>query len=112
MKYFTAIYMMPVSALEAWMQKPESERKDEEAKVRGEWDAWMAAHKDAVQNTIALGKTKEVGAQGISDIKNGFMLSSYVAGDSLEAVADIFKDHPHLQLPGATIQVMETRPMA
>src|ERR1700743_1559708 len=111
MKNFTAIYKMPVAGLDAWMQKPESERKDAEAKVRGEWDAWIAAHKDSVLNTVGLGKTKEVSAQGVTDTKNGVMLSSYVAADSLEAAADIFKDHPHLQLPGATIEVMEAFPM-
>jgi hypothetical protein len=112
MKNFTAIYQMPVAALEEWMAKPESERKEEEDKVRGDWDAWLAAHKDSVLNTIALGKTKRVGANSIEDAKNGFMLSSYVAAESLEAAAEIFKDHPHLQLTGATIDVMEAMPMS
>lgn len=111
MKNFTAIYMAPLDTLAEWMAKPEAERKESEAKMRGEWDAWLAAHKDSVLNTIALGATKEVSAQGIADKKNGMMLSSYVAADSLEAAADIFKDHPHFQIPGATIEIMEARPM-
>jgi hypothetical protein len=107
MKYFTAIYQMPVQALNDWMAKPESERKAEEDKVKGEWDAWMASHKDSVLNTISLGKTLRVSQQGAAPAQNGMMLSSYVQAESTEAAAELFKDHPHLQLPGATIDVME-----
>ncbi len=109
MKYFTALYAMPVAGLEMWMGKPEAERKAEEDKFKAEWDTWLAAHKDSVLNTIALGKTKSVSASGVEDTKNGFMLSSYVQAESLEAAAEIFKDHPHLKLPEATIEIMETR---
>lgn len=103
--------MAPAEAIEEWMQKPEAERKGEEEKMKGEWDAWMAAHKDAVLNTIALGKTMRVSASGAESVKNNMMLSSYVAADSLEAAAELFKGHPHLAIPGATIEIMETRPM-
>jgi hypothetical protein len=108
MKYFTAIYMMPVEGLTMWMGKPEAERKTQEDELKAEWDAWLAAHKGSVLNTIALGKTKRVSASGVEDTKNGFMLSSYVQADSLEAAAEIFKDHPHLKIPQATIEIMET----
>lgn len=111
MKNFTVIYMAPVSTIEEWMKKPEAERKDEEAKMKAEWDAWMSAHADSVLNTIALGKTKRVSASGAEDVKNDMMLSSYVQGESAEAVAELFKDHPHLGIPGATIEIMEARPM-
>lgn len=111
MNYFTAIYQMPVEGLADWMKKPEAERKEAEEKMKGEWDAWLAGHKDSVLNTIALGATKEVSAAGIKDTKNGLMLSSYVQAASLEAAAEIFKDHPHLAIPGATIEVIATRQM-
>jgi len=111
MKYFTVLYKMPVAGLEEWMKKPESERKDAESSLKGEWDAWVASHTKEVQNTIALGATKEVSPQGIRDIKNGLMLSSYVAAESAEAAAELFKNHPHLKIPGATIEVMEARQM-
>lgn len=111
MNYFTAIYMMPVEGLAQWMEKPEAERKSSEEEMKAQWDAWLAGHKDAVLNTIALGATKEVSAGGIKDTKNGLMLSSYVQAVSLEAAAEIFKDHPHLSIPGATIEVIATRQM-
>jgi hypothetical protein len=111
MKYFSVLYMMPVEELQAWLAKPESERKEAEEQVKGEWDAWVAAHADAIKNTVALGATKRVSAGGVEDTNNGMMLSSYVEAESPEAAAELFKDHPHLKLPGATIEIMETRPM-
>jgi hypothetical protein len=109
MNYYTAIYQMPVEGLEGWMAKPESERKEAEEQMKGAWDTWLAAHKDAVLNTVGLGQTKEVTRDGVKDTKNGMMLSSYVQAESLEAAAEIFKDHPHLSIPGAFIHVMSTR---
>jgi hypothetical protein len=111
MKNFTVIYSAPRAAIEEWMQKPEAERKDAETKMKAEWDAWMAAHADIVLNTIALGKTKRVSASDVEDVKNDMMLSSYAQGESLEAVAELFKGHPHFGIPGATIEILETRPM-
>jgi hypothetical protein len=111
MKNFTVIYMAPASTIAEWMKKPEAERKEAEAKMKTAWDAWMSAHAGAVLNTIALGKTKRVRASGIEDVKNDMMLSSYVQGESTEAVAEIFKDHPHFGIPGATIEIMESRSM-
>ena len=111
MKNFTVIYMAPASIIGEWMKKPESERKEAEAKMTGQWDAWVDAHKDTLLNTIALGKTKRVNASGIEDVKNDMMMSSYVQGESAEAVAEIFKNHPHFTIPGATIEIMEAKAM-
>ena len=103
--------MAPAAVMQEWMQKPEAERKEAEGKMKADWDAWMAAHPDVVLKTIALGKTKRVSTSGVEDVKNDMMLSSYVEGESAEAVAGFFTDHPHLGIPGATIEVMETRSM-
>ncbi len=111
MKNFTVIYMAPALVMEEWMKKPEAERKGAEMKMKADWDAWVDSHKDTILNTIALGKTKRVSASGVEDIKNDMMLSSYVQGESVEAVAELFKDHPHFGIPGATIEIMEARQM-
>ena len=103
--------MAPVTTLDEWMKKPEAERKDADTKMRTDWDHWLVTHTDSVLNTIALGTTKRVSSNGIEDTRNGIMLSSYVAAESLEAAAAIFADHPHLGIPGATIEVMEVSPM-
>lgn len=111
MKTYTAIYLAPTDVLEAWMSKSEAERKDDDTKMRAAWDAWMAAHASAFKGTHALGRTKSVGKDGIRDTKNGMMLYTVLEADSHEAAAAIFADHPHLTIPGATIEVMETRDM-
>lgn len=111
MKHFTAIYIAPVNTLDEWMKKPEAERKDAETKMQQEWKTWLSDHKEAIQNTISLGVTKRVSKDGIEDARNGMMLSSYVAAESLEAAAELFKNHPHFGIPGATIEIMEARPM-
>lgn len=111
MKNFTVLYIAPVHTLDEWMKKPETERKEAERKMREDWDNWLSGHKDAVLNTIGFGVTKRISKNGIEDARNGLMLSSYVAAESLEAAAEIFKDHPHLGIPGATIEIMEARPL-
>ncbi len=103
--------MAPASTIEEWMKKPEAERKDSETKMKAAWDEWMKGHASTVLNTIALGKTKRVSASGVENVKNDMMLSSYVQGESAEAVAEVFKDHPHFGIPGATIEIMEARQM-
>ena len=103
--------MAPVATIEEWMKKPESERQEAEAKMKNDWDAWVDAHKDTLLNTIGLGKTKRVSASGVEDIKNDMMMSSYAQGESAEAVAEVFKGHPHFAIPGATIEIMEIRQM-
>lgn len=111
MKHFTVLYKMPVEGLESWMQKPEAERKEAEAAMKGAWDAWLKGHAGSVLNTIGLGVTKEVSAHGVKDTKNGLLLSSYVQAESLEEAAKLFMGHPHFDIPGATIEVMEARPL-
>lgn len=100
---------MPSEGLEGWMAKSEEVRKDAEDKMKAEWDMWLEAHKDSVLNNISLGKTKRVTAEGVTDVNNGMMLSSYVQAESAEAAAEIFKNHPHFGIPGGYIEIMEAK---
>ncbi len=110
MKNFTIIFMAPAATMAEWMQKPEEERKVEETKMKAEWDTWMLEHAGMILNTIALGKTMRVSAEGIAEVKNDMMLSSYVQAESAEEVAEAFKNHPHFGIPGATIEIIEVFP--
>jgi hypothetical protein len=94
------------------MNKPQAEREEAENTMKADWDAWLKENASAVKNTIGLGKTKKISTSGIEDAKNGLMLSSYVEAESLEAAAEIFKNHPHLTIPGASIEIMETHSMS
>lgn len=97
---------MPFSGLDEWMKKPEAERKAEEAKMKADWDAWMAAHKDSITGTAGVGKPKRVTAGGIEDTRNDLMMYSFVEAASQEAAAKMFESHPHFGIPGAWIEVM------
>ncbi len=88
------------------MKKPADERKVEEDKMKAEWGAWMQSHRASLDLTAGAGKTKRVTSSGITDVKNDIMLYSVAEGESHDAVATLFKDHPHFGIPGAWIEVM------
>lgn len=107
MKKFLILYSMPHDGMEEWMKKDEAERKTAEEKMKADWDAWMAEHKDMILETAGAGKMTKV-TQGISeDSHNDIMLYGLVQGESKETVAKLFETHPHLGIPGSWIEVME-----
>ena len=72
----------------------------------------MSEHADMIISTEAGGKTKRVSASGVSDTKNDIILCSFVEAPSHEAAAKAFENHPHLQIPQSSIEVMAVRPMS
>ena len=102
---------MPHTGLADWMRKPEDERKAEEAKMKGAWDAWAEAHKDSIVETAGAGKTTRVTGSGPADTANDIMMYSLVQGESKEAVTQMFVGHPHLEISGAWIDVMPANMM-
>ena len=58
-----------------------------------------------------LGKTKKIGKDGISDIRNRMTGFIVVKAESLEAAAKFFEGHPHFTIfPGDSVEVMECLP--
>jgi hypothetical protein len=107
MKKFLVLYLMPVAGLEAWMKTDPELRKVEEEKMRTDWNAWLAGHKDAVKETAGAGKTKRITKEGVTDIKNNIMLYSIVEAESHEEASKIFEGNPHLNIPEASIEIMQ-----
>jgi hypothetical protein len=105
MKFFVT-YQMPHTGLDEWMKLPEAERKAQEVKMQSEWNVWMTEHKGAITETAGVGKPKRITAKNVEDARNDLMMYSFVEAESLEAAADMFKDHPHFGIPGASIEVM------
>jgi len=105
MKFFVT-YQMPHTGLDAWMQLPEDERKTQEEQMQSEWNAWMEKHTSAIIESAGVGKPKRVTAEGVEDARNDIMMYSFIEADSLEAAADLFRDHPHFGIPGGWIEVM------
>jgi len=105
MKFFVT-YQMPHTGLDQWMQLPEAERKAQEVEMQTQWNEWMAAHKDVITETAGVGKPKKVTASGVEDSRNDIMMYSFVEAESLDAAAEVFKNHPHFGIPGGWIEVM------
>ncbi len=96
---------------------PSSDRPmpDEATMARGmaAWGAWMAQHAASVVDQGGpVGKTKRVGKDGITDIRNevgGFIT---VRAESHEAAAKMFEGHPHFMIfPGDRVEIMEILPI-
>ncbi len=112
MNTFLALYLAPASTIEDWMKTDPATRKEAEEKMKTEWNEWMKKNSVSITDTRGLGKTKAVTAEGVADTKNGLMLYSLVQAESHEAAAALFDGHPHLQIPGASIEIMTTSPLS
>jgi len=110
-KRFIAFYLIPASVLDAWSTTDPDKRKIAEEDMKSKWIRWMDANSAMIISTDAGGKTKRVSSSGVSDARNDIHLYSIVEAESHEAAAELFKNHPHLQIPQSSIEVMEIRPM-
>lgn len=108
---FMVLYLIPASVMADWAKTDPATRQAEEQKMHAAWEKWMGEHGKMIVSTEAGGKTKRVTASGVSDTKNDIVLSSFVEAESHEVAAKAFEDHPHLQIPQSSIEVMYVRPM-
>ena len=108
---FLVLYLVPASVMADWAKTDSTTRQAAEQKMRVAWGEWMSDHAKMIISTEAGGKTKRVTASGVSDTKNDIILCSFVEAESHEAAAKAFEDHPHLQIPQSSIEVMHVRPM-
>lgn len=104
MKKFMALYMARASAVEQMMKATPDQMKA----GMDEWMKWAKSNDKAiVELGTPLGKTKRITSAGVSDTKNEITGYTIVQGDSVESVAKIFKGHPHLQMDGTSIDLLE-----
>ena len=110
MKRFLVLYMASGAEFEKMMKTstPEQQKKGMEA-----WMKWMDANKASlVDGGAPLGKTKRVDQNGASNTRNEIGGYSVVQAESHDAATKIFgKDHPHLQMPGAWMEILEIMPL-
>ena len=106
MKKFMVLYMAPRAEFEKMMKgaTPEQHKKGMDA-----WMKWMNKNKKSlVDGGATLGKTKRVDAKGTSDMKNEVGGYSIVQARSHDDAVKMFgKEHPHLHVPKAWIEVVE-----
>jgi hypothetical protein len=110
MKKFMVLFMASSADFEKAMKSstPEQQKKGMDA-----WMKWMGKNKKSlVDGGAPLGKTKRVDAKGASNTKNEVGGYSIVQARSHDDAAKMFgKDHPHLQMPGAWIEIVEIMPI-
>ena len=107
MKNYLGIYMGQMN--------PTGERPDDATIARGmaAWHKWM--RDNAASVVVAggpLGKTKKVGKDGVSDIRNRMTGFIVVQAESDEAAARLFEGHPHFAIfPGDSVEVIACLPI-
>ena len=112
MKKILVLYLIPPSVMDEWMQTPPETRKSEEDKMSRDIQAWMSSHSKLFSDPGAgLGKAMRVTQGSSSEARNALTMYAIVQGDSKEAVAKGFQDHPFLQITESSIEVMELFPM-
>lgn len=115
MKNFLAIFTgSPLSAnAKQWEQMDPVERKQRESAGIKAWGEWVQKNQSAiVQIGSPIGKTKQVNADGVLDIKNVISAYTVVKAESHAAAAQLFVNHPHFMIfPGETVEVMECLPI-
>jgi len=107
-KKFVALYMGSAAARERTQPDQATIQKGMTA-----WHKWMADHASAVvDNGGPLGKTKKIGPEGITDIRNAVAGYVVVEAESHEAAAKMFEGHPHFSIfPGDSVEIMEVLPV-
>ncbi|MBI2610713.1 hypothetical protein HYW60_02135 [Candidatus Kaiserbacteria bacterium] len=109
MKKFLVLYRMDMAAMQKMMQETSAEDRK---KSMGEWAEWMKKHMANFADAGApVGKTTHVTSSGATDTSNDIGGYSIVQAESKEAAAALFADNPHLQMPGAIVELMEIVPM-
>lgn len=111
MQKFIVLYKAPVSVLDSWMQTPKEVRDMEEQKMQLEWAQWMKDNKSVTLETVGVGKPTIVSKDSVADGRNDLMMYSVVQAGSLDSAKQLFVDHPHLQIPEATIEIMLANPI-
>jgi len=112
MKKFLVLYLIPPSMMDEWMKTPPEVRKSEEDKMSREIQAWMSNRSRMFSDPGAgLGKAVRVTQGSTSEARNALVMYAIVHGDSREAISKALQDHPHLQIPQSSIEVMELFPL-
>jgi hypothetical protein len=105
MKKFVVLYNAPQSA-QAQMAESTPEAAQEGMKA---WTAWAErAGEGIVDMGTPLGEGKEITANGTSDTNTGLGGYTILQADDLAGAEALLDGHPHLMMPGASIQVYES----
>ncbi len=103
MQKYMVFYLAPIPAEQQMNVSPEEARKGMEP-----WMKWMEkVGKALVDGGAPLGKGMRFAKNGGSKTMSQVAGYSVLQADSMEAVKKMVADHPHLVMPGASIEVFE-----
>ncbi|MBX3017770.1 MAG: hypothetical protein KF767_07775 [Bdellovibrionaceae bacterium] len=99
---FLAVYIGTDEAFDRkWSSLSAAEQTERQTKGMAAWGAWAQKHADKIVDQGGpLGKTKRVGDEGITDIKNPLTGYVIVEANSHEEAAKMFEGHPHYTVFG------------
>jgi len=109
MKKFLVLYRSPVSAREQMAgATPEQMQAGMQA-----WTAWAERAGDAIVDLGSpLGGGKRIAGGSVSAGASDATGFSIVQAESEDAAAELFRDHPHLGMPGgSSIEIIELLPL-
>ena len=109
MKKFFVLFAIPAAAIQTWMSTvDEATRKQQTDEMMQSWKTWMTDHESVITDKgMPLGKTKKVTKDSIEDVRNDLNWYLVIESESHEAVSELLKTHPHLNIPSAYIEVMD-----
>lgn len=113
MKTFLAIYTGAPASMAQWNGLTEAEKDLRQKEGIAAWHAWMEKHQaSVVEMGGPLGRTKRIGRDGISDIRNAIGGYTVVRAETHADAAALFTGHPHFSIfPGEAVEVMEVLPV-
>jgi len=113
MKKFVAIYRVPIETMEEWKKNTSQEEMMKQGKELGEkMMAWMQKNDKAiVDKGLPLGKNMRMTSEGMKAVTNDLNAYVVVEAESAEAVAEMFKDNPHMEIPSSFLDIMEVPQM-
>lgn len=109
MKKFVVVYRVPLEVVEKWKaETPEEERKKQDEKLGADMTAWVEKNKKSiVDNGLPLGKNTRMSVEGAKPLTNDLNYYQVVEAENVETVVAMFKDNPHVTVPGGYLDIME-----
>lgn len=110
---YLAVFLGNSERMAAWNALSDADRNAKIAEGMAAWKAWVVKHQEAIVSMGGpLGKTKNISAAGIEDVRNALGAFTVVRASSHEAAAKMFEDHPHFTIfPGESVEVMPVMPI-
>jgi hypothetical protein len=108
LKRFMVLYNSSVSATEQMANSTPEQRQ-------AGMEAWMAWANKAGEAIVDFGApvqaANRVTPDGVAQSSSQASGYSLLQGNSADEIDALLKDHPHLKMPGASIDVLEALPM-